>query len=167
MSYILGFTQIWQLFSPEYRANNTTNKPAAISAGVLGLIAAWIALKGGMTAENATALIGTAIASGASVGGGIKHLYDQWLEKKKAAAKEATDGAVDTTGWAKTQPAPEPSDAPVDISLDKNAVCVNWTDKNGKLRTLTPAQDKPLFILVTVYEAVQVTLADGRVWAKQ
>lgn len=149
---LIGLIQIANKASDDYAANSKTDRyvieGVGISAAVAVVMGAVDALSTSIAfSENLVGYVAATLGVTATQAYPyIRHWFDQRAAKKKAAAEERVKKFVEETGWADTTPVPILSEKEVDISLDKNAPCVSWTDANGKVRTFQPGHEKALSV---------------------
>jgi len=177
MKALIQWIQIGNWFSTSYKQNASTDTATvvggvSISAAVFAVLYTLSQVKPDLniSAELITTVTALVGGTASQIVPWIKHWFDERNAKRSAEAKERVDGSAFAERIKQEQLAPsEPTDeAPVDPSVDMNCTAVSWVDSEGKRRAITPTSKKPktLAVLISVHEAVEVVLADGRVWRK-
>ena len=174
MPYVKKAIPIGNDFWERYLANQSTDIWTKIGFAAGGAIAsaglAKYVVTGVITPEAALGYVGVASGVGSQVVPVVAHAFGAPVHKPQPEAKADVDGTEFAERIKQEQLAPsEPTDErPVNLSEDKNCIVVSWVDAEGKRRAITPTSKKPktLAVMVSVFEAVEVVLADGRVWRK-
>lgn len=173
MKALIQWIQIGNHLSTSYKQNASTDTATvvggiSISAAVFAVLTTLAVMNPalGITAEliaTVTAIVG---GTGSQVIPWVKHWFDQRAAVRQAESKLRIDGSAfaEQILADRTVVTPE-NPAPVDRNADSQALCVSWVGNSGK-RYATAGTAKTLGVLIDDFAAVEVTLADGRVWVR-